>query len=480
MITFTINGKEYEPISYTINEESTPIQGGDSSGAVSTFDVTLPDNGDLKVTALHRAAVKLEDTQYGSIEGMVDAPARSDDAGTFALSCISVLGYLSVFNVTAPPMSGTLSSVIRRYIDLADPTLTYALDVSAAVKNVAYIGWTGELWYHLKMLAAAHNLEISLIGRQIQFRDANRDDIETSRESARAAQAGNNEFADKAEAYWYKTGAVTNASVYPPHKDLETAESHIIPAGLETEIILQLACSVSSVNQPVFRETVSPTWFSGSNISLTAENGKGVTFGEWSRGNGFARVEIQDDPTTVKLIVRGPTGVPGATNFRLGVAATTTHDEYSSIRLTGTGVNFVKNRVECLTGVKPGSASGEMAPTYDNIFITDEGQAWDKCRSIALKYSVPELSTTGTAPTFGLTTTTGFIAGMRIFDEASGHYFRVRTAKTSPESIGITAEYDTKHSDAVKMYAGMTYGDVAAMYAGKTYTQVMLEGVDRG
>ena len=120
MITFTINGKEYEPISYTINEESTPIQGGDSSGAVSTFDVTLPDNGDLKVTALHRAAVKLEDTQYGSIEGMVDAPARSDDAGTFTLSCISVLGYLSVFNVTAPPMSGTLSSVIRRYIDLAE------------------------------------------------------------------------------------------------------------------------------------------------------------------------------------------------------------------------------------------------------------------------------------------------------------------------------------------------------------------------
>lgn len=474
-VDFSLNGKDRQVISYSITEEATPRSGGDSSGAVASFEVTIP-SGSVRPTALNRSRVTLTDDQYGSMRGYVDSAARSDDGGTVTLQCISLQGGLAVYNVTAPPMSGTLGSVVRRYMDLGDPTLDFAMEVGAATRVVAYIGWTGELWYHLKMLAVANGLEVSFSGNVVTFRTPGEFAISDEWREKGSANAGDNDTADAVEGYWYKTSAVTNGSVYPPHRDLESVGTQMVPAGVETEFMLELATSLTSVQQPVYRERIASTWFAGSNISLMKEDGTPVTVIEWDRGGGAARVEIQDDPSRVKLIVRGPTNVLGTTNFRMTTKAGV-QTEYSSLRLQGSGVHFDRRYISFDTGVTPGRASSEMAPTYDNIFVTDLSRASDLLLSFSVSVSTPKLDYSADAPRFGRPTYLGQVQSARLFDEESGHFFRTRQAKFSPSTVSISSDYDTRHSDLDGTYAGMTYDQVQAKHAGKTYAQVMMEGI---
>ena len=477
-VTVTVSGEIVEVESYEIQEEATPILGGDTYGSVGSFSVSLP-VGELNPVTLYQADVVISDPQYGSIEGSVDSISRSDDGATLKLDCLARTGDLAIYNIVAEPYSGTLHGALEYYLDLADTNLKLLTPMGIASTPVAFMGWTGELWHHLKKLATAFGLEIALLDGRIVFRHPRTLEIDHWRVDSTSVDIGDNNLADKAELYWYKTSPVTNGSVYPPNKDLEHAQTYSIPGGEETAIILQLGASVSSIQQPVFRETVSPDWFSGSNISLTTENGSRVTFGDWVRGGGAARVEIMDDPTTVKLIVRGPS-MPGATTFRLGVAATTTHKEYSAIRLSGTGVNFRRERVEVPTGVKPNSASSEMAPTEDNIFVNNAGRAWELCTSTASQYSISKVTAQFSAPTLGLGATFGRAPGSRFYDKISGHFFRIRSVTYNRGSIKVSADVDTLHSDAAKMYEGMTYAQVQALHEGKTYGRVMMEGSPRG
>ena len=476
-VTLTIGGQEVHPTSYSISEEATPILGGDTYGAVASFDLTVP-VGELNPVVLYQASVVLVDDQYGSISGHVDKVTRSDDGATLSLGCLARTARLAAYNVTAPPHVGTLFTALQSYLILGDATLAWTMPNDMKTIPVAFIGWTGDLWLHLKELAVAFGLEIAFNKGYVEFRRPRGLVLSDDWVESRSVDIGDNSLADKTELYWYETSPVTNASVYPPNKDLEHAVTYSIPAGEETEIILQLETSLSSVVQPTFRETVTPTNFSQSNISLTKEDGSRVTFGDWMRGGGAARVEIMDDPTQLKLIVRGPTG-PGTATYRLAVASTNTHREYSSIRIVGNGVAFTKNRVEVPTGVKPNYASSEMAPTQENIFVSNAGKAWDLCTSNARAYATAAVSASFSAPYIGNPEPLGVVPGGRFYDTQSRQWYRARTVTYDRGLIKVSADLDTTHADTADMYAGKTYAQVQAMNAGKTYTRVMLDGTTR-
>ena len=44
-VKIVIDGRDYEVASYSVSEESTPLDGGDSSGSVGTFSISavIPD-----------------------------------------------------------------------------------------------------------------------------------------------------------------------------------------------------------------------------------------------------------------------------------------------------------------------------------------------------------------------------------------------------------------------------------------------------
>ena len=476
-VSIKIGDATINAIGYSITEEATPVSGGDTYGAVASFNVTVP-QGKLAEAALYQADVRVEDSQYGKIFGHIDKIARNDGAGTFSLTCLARTAKLAVRNVSAPPHRGTLSTALGAYLSLGDATLAWKMPDDMKTLPVAFPGWTGDLWNHLKQLAVAWGLEIAFNDGYVEFRRPRGTTLSVEWSQDLTTDIGDNSLADKAELYWYRTYPISNNSVYPPNRDLEFAQVYSIPAGEETEIVLQLEASVSSVVQPVFRETISPTWFSGSNISLTKEDGNKVTFGEWARGNGAARVEIMDDSTRLKLIVRGPY-TPGSATYRLAVAGTNTHGEYSAIRIAGNGVGFTRERVEVLTGVRPNYAASDMAPTQDNIFINNASAAWDLCASHARLYSTATVSATFSAPAVGLKNPLGLVPGGRFYDPKSKQWFRARSVDYEFGLIKVSGDLDTLESDAKKMFQGMTYAQLQQKYQGKTYARMMLDGVEK-
>lgn len=476
-VKFTIANQVIEPIEYSITEEATPIRGGDSYGAVSILTVKVP-TGSLRAMDLIDTQARL-DTDYGWISGIVDSCDRSDDGATISLVIPSMLSQVAVYNITAKPFVGTLQAAIRSYVALGDSTLSVSVASSVANKQVALIGWTGELWHHLKQLAVAYGLEVALVSGVITFRTPRALTLEHSRLGSSQVSYGDNDRADKAELYWYKTRPVNNAPVYPPNLDVEFAQTYSIPAGEETEIVLELETSVSYIAPPVYRESVPPTWFSGSAISLARDDDTIISLAEWNRGGGAVRVKIEDDQMSVRLIIRGPTNASAST-FKLVAPANISHAERSSIRLHGTGVAFRRNRCEVLTGVKPNTASSEMAPTQDNIFINDASTAWDLCTSMAQYYTAPRIKSNTDTPSFGVTSPLGGVIGGRYYDTKARQWFRVRSLSYGPGTVGVVADWDTTHVDAQAMYAGMTYAQVQALHSGKTYGRVTIEGVTRG
>lgn len=477
-VVFNIVGLgEVEIKDYSISEEATPVWGGDTYGAVGSFSVNIP-QAEIFQGSLYQSNVVLTDPQYGTIAGHIDKISRNDNDGTYALECLARTAKLAVYNITAPPHVGTLFTAIQSYLILGDATLAWKMPDDMKTLPVAFPGWTGDLWNHLKQLAVAWDLEIAFSQGFVEFRRPRAITLSDEWTANAKADIGDNRLADAAELYWYRTYPISNASVYPPNKDLEFAQTYSIPAGEEAEIVLQLDASVSSVVQPTFRETISPTWFSGSNISLTKEDGSRVTNGDWYRGGGAARIEIMDDPTKLKLIVRGPTG-PGTATYRLAVAATNTHREYSSIRIAGNGVGFTRERIEVKTGVRPNYASSEMAPTQDNLFINTASKAWDLCASHARLYSKATVSCTFSAPRVGVEKPLGLTPGARFYDKKSCQWFRVRSVDYSFDLINVSADLDTLLTDANAMLSGITYAQFKTMNAGKNYGQLMLDGVTR-
>ena len=476
-VIVSVAGKIVEPISYGITEPSTPVIGGDSSGAVPTFQVTLPAT-EANPLILYKADVSITDSQYGTIRGRVDSNKLSQDGYTRTVSCTSTSGELAVFNVVAKPFNGTLSAALEYYIRLGHPTIAWSIPAGIGSQAVSFIGWTGELWYRLKQIAIAQSLEVVLLGDVVTFRRPRGVQIQNEHVTSSDLDVGTNDLAERAEMYWYTTSPVVNSSAYPPYRDLESPQQYSVPSGEETEITLQLSVSLSSIVQPTYRTDISPTWFEGSAICLYTDSGAQISQAEWDRGGGSVRAEIQDDPTQVKLIIRGPTfaegGFMSGGALKLVAPAGKTHREYTTIRLRGTGVLFSKNLLSMPTGVPTSLATSETTPTDDNIFVTSANRAYDICATLSAAYSYPQVTAAFETPK---PTPLGVSSGARFYDAQAGHWFRSRQNSYNRGTVGISGDIDTLHSDLSASFIGRSYQQVQDANAGLTYEQVRLKGL---
>lgn len=159
-----------QAIDYSVEEAATPLAAGDSSGQVGTFSVTIPvPDGALTTsratpwrflrtigeTIFIDTQVRIDDARKGFTLGRVTSSSVSRDGGTLSLSGVSRLGSLNVYGVQAQPYVGTLSGAFTYYLSLANVTTDFFIDDDIASKSVVFPGWSGELWYYLKQMAAA-------------------------------------------------------------------------------------------------------------------------------------------------------------------------------------------------------------------------------------------------------------------------------------------------------------------------------------
>lgn len=399
---------------YSVSEESSPLKAGDSTGSVGTFQITLPipdpslisslnslessGYGDLPFgdglyggvsgqmtpwavlglfgpTVFIDSTVRLSDSRKGFTLGRVDTANLSQDGGTIEISGISRLGRLNIYGIQAQPFVGTLGDAFEYYLSLAEVSTGIFVDDEIRDIPVVFPGWTGELWYYLKLMAASQDCDISLVSGVILLRAIRKRVASDRRGTSMSTSAGTNTLAQSIEIYQYNNRQITDQLVYPPGGWNPEVEVLNVNAGETSEYTLELSASVSSIQTPVMQTFVSDTYSASSVYTIVADDGLPVSPAAWTARGGSLKVEILPDTKRLKVTLRGATGLPtsegiAATSFSVGLGADTTGNRYSTLRIVGTGVAFDKVKKRIRTGVSAERTATEIGVTIDNPFIS--------------------------------------------------------------------------------------------------------------
>ncbi|MEV5068948.1 hypothetical protein MRBLMI12_000505 [Microbacterium sp. LMI12-1-1.1] len=529
-----------EPQRYSVTEASTPLAVSDSSGAVSSFDVTIPTGGTLTpwLTARGRA-IELHDTRKGYIFGTIDNASFSDDNGLVTLSCISHLGALNLYNIQAAPYSGTLQGAFAYYLSLAGITSGFTVEDSIQDTPVHVVGWFGELWTNLKSLAAAFRAEISLVSGIIVLRPIRQREAIRGRDTQRGKALPGSPIAQFVTVYHYDTKPIVDEPIYPVGGWNEDVEVISVNAGETIEQVLELGASVYEVQQPVFQETIAPEFNQASVYNVVGNDGRPVTEAAWVGAGGSLNVFINEDTMSVTLRVTGPTGLPSndgkeLASFAIAMASDSGSSRYSSLRLVGSGVSFTKTPYQFATGIPAERASKEEGTTIDNPFLTTLNDVYNAGARAAREYAGRKFTLSGTVTainqigdrgSIGLPTYAevksqfagktyaqvkadainagktyadgrnywrdlrrdqyenqawGNIGGARVWDATTRRYYRIRSGTSMRESIQLQAEDDLAYGDVKQAYAGLTYAQVKDRLAGATYGDVAVLGIVDG
>lgn len=384
-IRVKVGGIDYQVSDYSVEEQATPLAAGDPTGSVGVmeFSLPLPDpdiHPDHPIVRygpewmIGQEVEILSDSRYGFTLGVVDAVAPA--GGQFQVSCLSRLGELNIFNVRAQPYVGTLKNAFEYYARVAGITSGVVVDESVANRLVSYPGFTGELWYHLKQMAAAQDCDISLVSGTILLRPIRIRVAERGRTIQRAGQTGVGQLARAIEIYWYKTKAITDELVYPPGGWNPEVEILNVNAGETLEYTLELSSSLTHFQVPEMVTSVDQYYSDSSVYTVVADDGFPVPPDAWHRNGGKVEITLNPDTTSLNVVLTGAlniftsTGEPSK-SFSLALEAVGTGARYSTLRIVGSGVEYDRQLKRIRTGVSEGRTGTEVGLTIDNPFIND-------------------------------------------------------------------------------------------------------------
>lgn len=584
-----VDGSEIQGIDYDVQEASSPLSAGDSSGGVGSFTVTIPNPdpyvltgvpgfgyaegpygdvpyggtatftpitlpvsgfGDLpfgegyyggttatlpRVWSLLRAAgpevlidrpLRIKDSRKGFTLGTISGAELSYDGGTITLRGSTRLSTLNVYGIQAQPFVGTLRGAFEYYLSLGGVTSDLFIEDDIAERPVVIPGWTGELWYYLKLMAAAEECDISLVSGVILLRSIRKRVATRGRDTARNASLSGDTLAQAIEVYQYNNRPIENELVYPPGGWNNTVDVLNVNAGETTEYILELSASVSSIQEPVMQTSVAQGYQSSSVYTVVANDGLPVSPALWASRGGKVEISIDPDTTRLRVKLTGATDIPtsegeAAQNFSLALGSDTTGNRYSTLRIVGTGVAYQKEKIRIRTGVPASKTATDIGITIDNPFISTRNQLYSAGTRAAKKYAGPTFSLAGTVtavnrrgdtgqaqyPTYGqvqqsLETALGTPTYGQVQD-----YYRITQGLTTYESVRQfwfeqfrdddvdqvfgnvqgARIYDKRTRRWYRIRSGrlsssvvsfdadddLTHGDVQAFYSGKTYRGVL-------
>lgn len=495
-VVATIGAERVEITQYAVDVASTPIDVADSSGSVGSFTLGIPHRPLLDALAYRRQKVTLTDSRRGSVTGYVDDISLDRETGLTTLRGPLTLRDMNIYNVAAKPFSGTLQGALTYYASLAGRTLEFeGVAPELLAERVNFIGWRGELWYHLKMLAAAYGIEFALQDdpaktaprvRPIRTRSAGYFSA-----TAHTPSISRDPVAQAVEVNHYATRAVVNEIVYPVNGWSDDLDILSVNAGETSEVTLDLETSLSSVEQPVYAASV-PMNYSGRSIYTAVGNdGLPVTPAAWAGGGGEMRLTINDDFTSITVRMTGPKGLPDADggelkSFQIAMSSGESGNRYSALRVRGSGVHFITKTHTFRTGVPQSRTENAVGETIDNPFLTDLNRVNSAGTRSATRFSGSSLSLEGAAvhlsPEWEPADLDRFpeIAGTRVWNKETRGWFRIRSASVSRDSARYSAEDDTTLGEVDAAFDGMTLDQREAIYAGLTLAERFERGVWNG
>lgn len=549
-----IGGDTYELVDFSAVEASTPLASGDTSGQVGTINVTLkrPDLFERNPESLQDASyvgnpvfallgsqmlagqdIRITDSRKGFTLGRIKQVGDNEGA-TFTLTCDSRLGLLNVYGVQAQPFVGTLADAFAMYLGLANVNADLFVDPEIAQRQVVFPGWYGELWLHLKQMAAAIDADVSLVSGVILLRPIRRRVVSRGREVSGGFSVGGS-LAQNVEVFKYNNRPINNELVYPIGGWSEDVSVINVNAGEYTEEVVDLSASVSSIQQPVMQTFVSREHSASSVYTVVGDDGLPITPSAWAASGGSLSVVINQDTTSLTVQVQAPTReLPNRDGEPIGVysislSSDSSTGRYSTLRIVGSGVGFEKESVLFPTGIPASMTGTEIGESIDNPFLSDQNQLYRAGTRAARRYkgktltmnaeviSVNQLGDSGEAqyPTYGDVQAQksgqtyaqvkagyaglsygavqaqlfdsvrnnfenqvfGNVAGARVYSRRLNRWFRVREGTLNAATISVQADDDLTHADAKSRYANLSYAQERALFAGLSYGERNLAGL---
>lgn len=301
----TIGDEFWEVESWSVDEDSTPLIVGDSSGSVGTFTLQVPYVGN--VYSVYGELVEIDDDTRGFYVGTVDTVRENRESGLWEISGPSYVGKLNIYNVEARPIVGTLRDAIRYYFSLAGiPEDKWSIEEDLAEKPVLAGGWEGELWFRVKQLLSANEAELSLTGGVIRIRKPRGLKVVSGFEESSTPEFEVTNLAQKVEVYCYNSREIKNAPVYPKYGYLDFEDIISFSSGSLQEFDLELSVSVSEIVPPIQVTDMGMYDFSRSAFMVSTDNGRILSKEEFEASGGYIKIELGEDTTSLKLWLRGP------------------------------------------------------------------------------------------------------------------------------------------------------------------------------
>lgn len=551
-----IGGDAYELEDFSVSEASTPLSAGDSSGQVGTVTLSIkrPDPFGQVPSSLQDSSYvgnpvfatlgaqmligkdfRLTDSRKGFTLGKI-VEASDNSQGTISITCESRLGLLNVYGVQAPPVIGTLSQAFETYLDLAGVTTDLFVDPSIAGRQVVFPGWSGELWFYLKQMAAAIDADVSLVSGVILLRPIRERIAARGREVSSSFSIGG-PTAQFVEVFKYNNRPISNRLVYPPGGWTEQVAVINVNAGEYLEEVIELSASVSSIQQPTMQTFVSRAHSSSSVFTVVGDDGLPVSPAAWTDSGGSLSVEINPDTTSLTVKIQAPTSdLPNKDGTPIGVysislSSDSSTGRYSTLRIIGSGVAFKKESVRFATGLTESQTGTEVGETIDNPFLSTTNQLYRAGTRAARRYkgktltgsfeviSVNQLGDSGSAayPEYGFvqglhsgktyaTVKAGYagkgygrvkadlfelvsndfdnqvfgnVSGARAYNPRLRRWMRIREGTLSPSTISARADDDLTHGDVKSLYGDLSYASERALFQGLTYSERNLAGLYR-
>lgn len=538
-VRFTIADRQVFPESYTVQESSTPLAGGDSSGSIGTIEASFTNLPFSPIGMNVEEKISVIDTKMGSTIGTVRE--IGDARGSGARYSVMASNRLGEFNIEAQvaPFTGTLQAAFRYYCGIANIDTDISVDSTIANRQVNFLGWNGNLWNHMKMMATAIGADLNLISNVVVLRPVRRFEAIRDREVDSTANVSSTDLARKQEVIWYPTRYVANGLVYPSGGWTPEVTPLSVNAGETTEVILDsrknVDASIFSITQPVATYEVPKNHTSSSVYSVVGDDGIPIQPAQWRAYGGDLSVTVGEDTRSLVVKITGASGLVQANGqpmkvFRIGWASGTSSDQtYSTLRIVG---RFIEVKPESLilpTGVPDWRTGQEFAPTIDNPFLNTLDAAYSAGvrgasryagRTMGVSASVTAINKRGDRgaanyPPYSFVQARwggrtyaqvkalvgaksyatvrkemydlvqnnfenqvfGNAPGARFWDRESGRYYRIREATTTWSGMEIEGDDDLTHGDMKQFHRGRTYGQVKAYYGGMTYYKVTVKGM---
>lgn len=497
--------------SYSYSEDVTSIDPSSLDGGTSQVSVSAisADNSLLLINN----SMQFNDSESGSIQFQVKKVSQA--GGAVNITGDTLMARLNVSR-TAGPVGGTMEApaslltAINYYCSLVSvaPAFDDLLNEDLDLIPVNFIGWTGNVWEHLKMLCSA--VSVSLVDNEPIEMYFNNNTLRFRRALTRVADFSGSisdesisidsfDASKSIGVYNYNTSYGENKVVYEESNYDENADPETtfkssindvmqVDAGKTITKRFKIDASLTTVNQPACVSTITrvpPSPYADGGLGeyvVVGNDDLPIQPSEWNALGGKLTVSITENPNEIEITITAPDSktMPTAddpanevTNAPYKIGAEL--DTYPAFWITGTGVFFNKKEKRFLTGSPDSYTASDEAPVVDNPFISTLHSLSNAGIAAAQSYCGPLVTidkTVGAPGQFGTT--------IGLTEKVGDRRFRYQSASYSPSSLQLSGRMYTSINEFDENWVDSTFANFDAVTSNLKFSEFTVVPLTKG